>query len=91
MTSETQANAVQIKTLNGVVVSAALAKTRTLKIERLAKHPAYHKYIKRTTKVLFHDEQNESQVGDKVLVRPCRPYSKRKSFRLQQVVKEAAR
>ena len=91
MTSKVQANATRIKTLKGVVVSAALAKTRTLKIERLVKHAAYHKYVKRTTKVLFHDEKNETQVGDEVLVRPCRPYSKRKSFSLQQIVKAAAR
>lgn len=79
----------RIKTLKGVVVSAALSKTRTLKIERLVKHPAYHKYVKRTTKVLFHDEENQSKVGDEVLVRPCRPRSKRKSFNLQEIIKAA--
>ena len=80
MTSETQTTGeaskqseARIKTLKGVVISAALSKTRTLKIERLVKHPTYHKYVKRTTKVLFHDEENKSQVGDEVLVRPCRP------------------
>ena len=81
----------RIKTLKGVVVSAALSKTRTLKIERLVKHPVYHKYIKRTTKVLFHDEDNKSQVGDEVLVRPCRPRSKHKSFNLLEIIRVAAR
>ncbi len=86
--SETQAS---IKTLKGVVTSAALTKTRTLRIERLVKHPTYHKYIKRTTKILFHDEENKSQVGDEVLVRPCRPRSRRKSFSLWEIVKVAAK
>ena len=73
------------------MVSAALAKTRTLKIERLVKHPIYRKYMKRTTKVLFHDEDNKSQVGDEVLVRACRPRSKRKSFNLLEIIKVATR
>ena len=91
MANETRvAGEARIKTLKGVVVSAALTKTRTLKIERLVKHPAYHKYVKRTTKILFHDEENKSQVGDQVLVRPCRPRSKRKSFNLQEIIKAAA-
>ena len=84
-------SATQVKTLKGVVTSAALSKTRTLKIERLVKHPVYRKYVKRTTKVLFHDEENKSQVGDEVLVRPCRPHSKRKSFALMEIVKAAVR
>ena len=92
MTGETQqqvAAEARIKTLKGIVVSAALAKTRTLKIERLVKHPSYHKYVKRTTKILFHDEDSKSQVGDEVLVRPCRPRSKRKSFSLLEIIKAA--
>lgn len=88
MASEAQK---QIKSLKGVVISAALPKSRTLKIERLVKHPTYRKYVKRTTKILFHDEQNETQVGDEVLVQPCRPRSKRKSFSLLQIIKAAAR
>ena len=87
---DSNASGARIKALKGVVVSAALNKTRTLKIERLVKHPAYHKYVKRTTKILFHDEDNKSHVGDEVLVRPCRPRSKRKSFNLQEIIKAAA-
>ncbi len=78
-----------VKALKGVVVSAALQKTRTLKIERLVKHATYRKYIKRTTKIIFHDEDNKSQVGDEVLIRPCRPRSKRKSFSLLEIIKAA--
>ena len=80
-----------IKSLKGVVVRAVLPKTRTLMIERLVKHPAYKKYIKRTTKIMFHDEDNVSQTGDEVQIQPCRPYSKRKSFKLLRVIKEAQR
>ncbi len=86
-----EAGKARIKTLKGVVISAALSKTRTLKIERLVKHPIYRKYIKRTTKILFHDEDNKSQLGDEVLVRPCRPRSKRKSFNLLEIIRVATR
>lgn len=76
-----------IKSLRGMVVSAAMDKSRTLRIERLVKHPTYRKYLRRTSKIIFHDEDNASSVGDEVMIQPCRPRSKRKSFELMRILR----
>jgi len=73
----------------GKVVSNKMNKTIAVSIERLVKHPTYGKYIRRTTKVLVHDEQNEAKEGDLVAIRPCRPMSRRKSWLLVRVVERA--
>ena len=78
------------RTLTGRVVSDKMVKTVAVEIERLIKHPQYGKYVRRTTKLLAHDERGESHVGDLVTIVPCRPLSKRKSWRLLEVVKKAA-
>ena len=76
-----------IKSLRGMVVSAAMDKSRTLRIERLVKHPTYRKYLRRTSKIIYHDEDNTSRVGDEVMIQPCRPRSKRKSFELMRILR----
>ena len=53
------------------------------------KHPQYGKYIRRTTKLLAHDENNECKAGDTVSIAPCRPLSRRKSYTLVRVVERA--
>ena len=58
-------------------------------VERLIKHEMYGKYIRRTTKILAHDEQNECRVGDTVEIAECRPISRRKSWRVVNVVGRA--
>ncbi len=63
-----------------VVVSDRMDKTRVAKIERRIKHPVVGKYIKRTTKIFFHDEKNSTRVGDNVVVQETKPMSKNKSF-----------
>jgi small subunit ribosomal protein S17 len=73
----------------GKVVSNKMNKTVAVAIERLVKHPMYGKYIRRTTKVLVHDENNEAKEGDLVAIRPCRPLSRRKSWILVRVVERA--
>ena len=78
------------RTLTGRVVSDKMVKTVAVEIERLIKHPQYGKYVRRTTKLLAHDENGESHIGDLVTIVPCRPLSKRKSWRLLEVVKKAA-
>ena len=78
------------RTLTGRVVSDKMVKTIAVEIERLIRHPTYGKYVRRTTKLLAHDERGESHVGDLVTIVPCRPLSKRKSWRLLEVVKKAA-
>ncbi len=77
------------RTLTGRVVSNRMQKTIAVEIERLVKHPEYGKYIRRTTKLLAHDENNESREGDLVTIAPCRPLSRRKSWRLVAVVERA--
>lgn len=77
-------------TLSGRVVSNAMNKTIAVEIERLIKHPQYGKFIRRTTKLLAHDEKNESRVGDQVTIQECRPLSRRKNWKLVSVDVKAA-
>jgi len=78
------------RTLTGRVVSNKMQKTIAVEIERLVRHPTYGKYIRRTTKLLAHDENGASSEGDLVIITPCRPLSRRKSWRLLEVVEKAA-
>ena len=78
------------RTLTGRVVSHKMQKTIAVEIERLVRHPTYGKYIRRTTKLLAHDESGASREGDLVIITPCRPMSRRKSWRLLEVVQKAA-
>ncbi len=80
---------VPLKTLTGTVVSNKMQKTIAVVVERLVKHPQYGKYIRRTTKLLAHDESNVSQQGDLVSIAECRPFSKRKAWRLVEVIRRA--
>ena len=84
--SETQKTA---KTLTGFVTSNKMNKTIAVIIERTVKHPLYGKYIKRTTKLLAHDEKNECNEGDMVVIEATRPVSKSKSWRLQKIITRA--
>ncbi|WP_018935197.1 30S ribosomal protein S17 [Thioalkalivibrio sp. ALJ24] len=70
----------------GRVVSDKMDKTRTVVVERRVRHPLYGKYIRRSTKLRVHDEDNVSKEGDRVRVRECRPMSKQKRFALIEVV-----
>ena len=79
-----------LRTLTGRVVSNKMNKTIAVEIERLVKHPRYGKYIRRTTKLLAHDETNESRQGDTVTIAECRPLSRNKSWRLVAVVERAS-
>jgi small subunit ribosomal protein S17 len=77
------------RTLTGRVVSNKMQKTITVAVERLVKHAKYGKYVRRTTKLLAHDEHNESREGDLVDIAECRRLSSRKAWRLVRVVKRA--
>jgi small subunit ribosomal protein S17 len=78
------------KTLTGRVVSNKMQKTIAVEIQRLEKHPMYGKYVRRTTKLLAHDENSESREGDTVTISPCRPMSRRKSYKLVKVLERAS-
>ncbi|QXO17668.1 MULTISPECIES: 30S ribosomal protein S17 [Vibrio] len=78
-----------IRTQQGRVVSDKMDKSITVAIERFVKHPIYGKFVKRTTKVHAHDENNECGIGDTVEISECRPLSKTKSWTLVKVVEKA--
>jgi small subunit ribosomal protein S17 len=78
------------RTLTGKVTSNKMDKTIAVMIERLVKHQTYGKYMRRSTKLLAHDENNEAREGDTVLISPCRPLSRRKSWRLVAVLEKGA-
>ncbi len=74
------------RTVTGRVVSNKMDKTITVLLERKVKHPVYGKFIRRSTKIHAHDEQNVCKEGDVVVVEQCRPISKSKTWRLVKVV-----
>lgn len=77
-----------IRTKQGKVVSNKMDKSIVVTIERKIKHPIYGKFIKRTTKLHAHDENNECSIGDIVEIKECRPLSKLKSWTLVRVVEK---
>ncbi len=86
-TAETAAKSA--RTVVGRVVSNKMDKGVSVAIERLVRHPVYRKYIRRTTKVLAHDEDNACKEGDTVAIVECRPISKRKMWRVVEIVESA--
>ena len=77
------------RTLTGTVVSNKMDKTIAVLIERSVKHPLYEKYVRKSSKLLAHDEKNECKEGDVVIIESSRPLSKRKAWRLQKIVERA--
>lgn len=77
------------RAVTGKVASDKMDKTITVVVERLVKHPLYGKYLRRRTKLIVHDQDNTSRQGDTVTVVQCRPLSKRKSWKLVDVVERA--
>ena len=71
------------------VVSDKMDKSAVVLIERKVKHPIYGKFVKKSTKLHIHDENNECGVGDTVQISECRPISKTKSWKLVKVVEKA--
>lgn len=75
------------RTLVGSVVSVSGNKSRVALIQRSVRHKTLGKIIKRSSKVSFHDEENTSNLGDKVKIAECKPYSKSKSWKIVEVLK----
>jgi small subunit ribosomal protein S17 len=73
----------------GRVVSSKMQKSVTVSIERLVRHAVYGKFIRRTTKVMAHDEEGACREGDTVAIVECRPISKRKAWRVVEIVARA--
>jgi small subunit ribosomal protein S17 len=78
-----------VRTLTGRVVSDKMDKSAVVAVERKVRHPLYGKYIRRSTKLHIHDENNECKQGDTVTIRQCRPISKTKSWQLLEVVERS--
>jgi small subunit ribosomal protein S17 len=77
------------RTLTGKVVSNKMQKTVSVEIERLVRHETYGKYLRRTTKLMAHDESGECREGDIVTISECRPLSRHKNWRVVSVVERA--
>uniref|UniRef100_A0A832LVZ7 Small ribosomal subunit protein uS17 n=1 Tax=Caldimicrobium thiodismutans TaxID=1653476 RepID=A0A832LVZ7_9BACT len=73
----------------GTVVSDKMDKTVVVQVEELVKHPLYGKYIKRRKKFMAHDEENACKIGDRVLIEETRPLSKRKRWRVKEILERA--
>ena len=73
----------------GLVVSDKMEKTITVAIKRQVKHPIYGKFVKKTTKLMAHDEGNDAHAGDTVRIMETRPLSKNKRWRLVEIIERA--
>ena len=77
------------KVREGLVTSNKMDKSILVSVERMLKHPKYGKFLKRTTKLMAHDENNECHIGDRVKVMETRPLSKNKCWRLVEIIERA--
>jgi len=78
------------RALTGIVVSDKMNKTIVVKISRREKHPLYKKVLTRSTKLHVHDENEQCVIGDKVMIKECRPISKNKSWELLHILEKAS-
>jgi len=77
------------RTVVGRVVSNKMDKSGTILVERRVRHPMYGKFITRSSKYRFHDETNETNIGDTIRIKSCRPLSKTKSWTLDEILTKA--
>lgn len=77
------------RTLTGRVISNKMDKSATVLVERRVRHPLYGKFIRRSTKLHIHDQNNECQEGDVVSIAECRPMSRTKSWKLVEIIERA--
>ena len=73
----------------GVVTSDKMQKSIVVSVERKVKHPKYGKFVKKTTKFVAHDENNDCNIGDTVKIMETRPLSKTKCWRLVEILERA--
>jgi small subunit ribosomal protein S17 len=77
------------KTRVGIVTSTAMKKTVTVAVDRFVQHPMYKKTLRRTSKLMAHDEAGTCKVGDRVLIVETRPLSARKRWRVTEILVKA--
>jgi small subunit ribosomal protein S17 len=73
----------------GVVVSNKMDKSIVVAVKRKVKHPIYGKFVNHTKKLMAHDEENASNIGDTVRISETRPLSKNKTWRLIEIIERA--
>jgi small subunit ribosomal protein S17 len=73
----------------GIVTSDKMQKSIVVAVERKVKHPKYGKFVKKTTKFVAHDENNDCNIGDTVKIMETRPLSKSKNWRLVEIIERA--
>ena len=78
-----------LRVQTGSVVSNKMDKSAVVLIERRVKHPVYGKFVRQSTKLHIHDENNECGIGDTVHIWECRPIPKTKSWTLVKIVEKA--
>ncbi len=78
------------RTLIGTVVSDKMDKTVVVSVERLVQDPRYKKYVRRYSRFMAHDENNDCRTGDRVRIVEHRPLSKRKRWKVQETVAKAS-
>ncbi|HRH81793.1 MAG TPA: 30S ribosomal protein S17 [Thiobacillaceae bacterium] len=84
-----EARAKIVRAMTGTVVSDKMDKTVTVLVERKVKHPLYGKVIRKSKKYHAHDENNEFQSGDTVVIEECRPLSKSKTWKVVRLIEKA--
>jgi small subunit ribosomal protein S17 len=73
----------------GLVTSSGADKSVVVKVENLIMHPLYHRFVRSSSKFMAHDEENACNEGDRVLIEECRPYSRRKKWRVRKIIERA--
>ncbi|MBN1186172.1 MAG: 30S ribosomal protein S17 [Bacteroidales bacterium] len=73
----------------GTVVSNKMQKSIVIAVKRKIKHPIYGKFVNKTSKFVAHDEENSCNIGDVVRIMETRPLSKRKNWRLIEIIERA--
>ncbi|HOC44744.1 MAG TPA: 30S ribosomal protein S17 [Thermoanaerobaculales bacterium] len=73
----------------GVVTSSAADKSVVVKVENFVMHPLYHRFVRTSSKLMAHDEENTCNAGDRVLIEECRPVSRRKRWRVRRILERA--
>ncbi len=81
-TKTTVENTIKRQKFTGIVVSNKMKDSVVVSIQRYEKHPKYHKFMMRKTKIMAHDAGNTKKIGDKATVEACRPISKSKAFKV---------
>jgi small subunit ribosomal protein S17 len=89
MSEATETKVRQRKSRQGIVVSDRMDKTIVVQIDEKVKHPVYKKYVRKRVKYKAHDENNNANMGDIVLIEECRPLSREKRWRLKNIIERA--